>query len=256
MVPAFKRGRVLKSFGTAWIHRVVTVSENNRGYLMREHHVPARKIRVVPIGIPDPETARVSGIRGDLGVAGSEILIAAVGALDGRKGTDSAIRAVAKLPGSYHLAVAGEGPKSDEYRGLAAALDVAGRVHFLGHREDIAAILRSCDLLVHPSEIDATPYVVIEAMAAGVPVIASGIYGIPELVADGETGLLVEPGDPTGLARSVEALCADPQRMAVMGRRGRKRYEDEFTIERSVSNTIAVYEELLPPRQARRRDQA
>jgi glycosyltransferase involved in cell wall biosynthesis len=118
-------------------------------------------------------------------------------------------------------------------------------VHFLGNRGDVAAILPECDALVLASTLEATPYVIAEAMAAGLPVVASGIFGILEMVRDGETGLLVDPRSPEDIARGIAALAADRTRGARMGVEGRKRYEETFRVERCVAETQAVYRELL-----------
>jgi glycosyltransferase involved in cell wall biosynthesis len=98
---------------------------------------------------------------------------------------------------------------------------------------------------VHPSRLDATPYAIIEALATGLPVVASRIYGIPELVEDGVSGLLVPAGAPGALASAVQVLVDDPERLGRIGRAARRRYEAAFTLERCVGRMTGVYEELL-----------
>jgi glycosyltransferase involved in cell wall biosynthesis len=245
MCESFAKGRVLKSFSTRWIDRVITVSEDNRMHLVRNHGVPDGKIRVVRIGIPEPQTAPPAGIRSSLGIADDALVLVIAGALDGRKGHDTMFHALAKLPARLHLVVLGEGERGGEFRGTVKAAGIDERVHFMGHRDDVFAVLREADLLVHPSEIDATPYVIVEAMAAGLPVVASGIYGIPELVIDGETGVLVPPGDSAATAGTLRILAADPEMRVKMGAAARKRYEEHFRLSTSLSRTVAVYEEIM-----------
>jgi glycosyltransferase involved in cell wall biosynthesis len=101
------------------------------------------------------------------------------------------------------------------------------------------------DILVVPSLMEATPYVILEAMAAGRPVVASDIFGIPEQVEDGVSGILVPPGDDVSIAEAVQRLASDQVLMRSMGKAGRRIYEDRFTLRMSVAKTEAVYEELL-----------
>jgi glycosyltransferase involved in cell wall biosynthesis len=245
MVPTFAKARLLKSFGTLWVDRVITVSEDNRTHLAGIHHVPGAKIRVVYNGIPDPGGVLAAGIREELALDhGSRILIV-VAALCERKGHPVLFEAMRRLPAHVHLVVVGEGEAGGEYRRMAADPGLGGRVHFLGQRDDVPALLAGADILVVPSLIEATPYVIIEAMAAGLPVVASRIYGIPELVSDGVNGALVSPGDPDELAGALSILLDDAGAHARMGEAGRRRYEKDFGIGESVARTVAVYEELI-----------
>ena len=104
----------------------------------------------------------------------------------------------------------------------AGELGLDERIHFLGFRDDINSIMREVDLLILPSMMEATPYVIVEAMAAGLPVVASGIFGIPELVEDGKSGILVPPGDVEALALAVKHLVRDSDRRKDMGAEGRR----------------------------------
>ncbi len=246
MWPSFRKGRILKSLGTRWVDRVITVSNDNRKHLVSAHGVAPGKIRVVYIGIPDPGSGSGAGTREELGLERNDVLLAIVGALDGRKGHETAFKAIKRLPGKFHLVVVGEGDRENDYRRIVTGLGIRERVHFLGQRDGVSSILRDVDLLVHPSSIDATPYVIIEAMAAGLPVIASGIYGIPELVSSGVTGLLIESGNDKALYAGVTGLFSDGDRLEKMGIEARERYKSRFMIEQCVTKTIEVYGELLP----------
>jgi glycosyltransferase involved in cell wall biosynthesis len=244
MMPSFPRGRLMKRLGTLCVARVITVSADNVRYLTTLNAIPRRKIRVVHIGIPDSTVGAVD-FRKELGVPPEVFVVAIVGSLEERKGHRTAFQALARLPQQTHLVVMGSGEMEGAYRRDVAELALEARVHFVGYRSDVEAILRGVDALVLPSEIDATPYAIVEAMAAGLPIVASRIYGIPELVEDGVTGILVPPSDIGAIVLALQALIDDPARAARMGAAGRKRFLERFTIERSVSETTAVYREIL-----------
>jgi glycosyltransferase involved in cell wall biosynthesis len=228
----------------SFISRVITVSEDNRAHLMRNHHVPERKIRVVLNGIPSVDGIAGSDLRGELGIGSDALLIAVVGALEERKGHPTLFEALARMPDTVHALVVGEGRMERDLRDKSAALDLSGRVHFTGQRDDVASILRSVDMLVVPSIIEATPYVILEAMEAGLPVVASSVFGIPEMVEDGDTGLLVPPDDVEALERAIESLQADPDRRRAMGKNALERFSARFTLDRCVRETIEIYREM------------
>ncbi len=245
MVRSFPKGRILKSLSTRFVSRVITVSDDNRGHLIRNHHTPASKIRVVHNGIPASESLIDLDLRSDLGIEGDSLLIAIVGALEERKEHATLLEAMARLPVSVHALIVGEGEMEGELRGTVSALGISDRVHFTGYRNDVPSIMRDIDMLVVPSSIEATPYVILEAMEAGLPVIASSVFGIPELVVAGETGLLVPPRDVDTLAAALRSLCSDPERRRLMGNNALERYRERFTMERCVLGTLEVYRELI-----------
>jgi len=245
MVSAFAKGNLLRGFGSRWVERVITVSENNVRYLVDYHGVPRQKIRVVRIGVPEPAHGQSAGIRGTLGIAKEDFLCAMIGSLEERKGHARAFDALASLPGGVKLIVAGAGEEERALRAKAASLGLDRRVFFLGYRADVAALLSESDVLVLTSTLEATPYVILEAMASGLPVVASNLFGIPEIVRDGETGILVDPGARDDIVRAIAALERDRDRGVRMGRAARKRYEEMFRIERCVEDTQAIYRDLL-----------
>jgi glycosyltransferase involved in cell wall biosynthesis len=127
-------------------------------------------------------------------------------------------------------------------------------VTLAGHREDVMEVLDASDLLLHPSRIDAFPGALLEAMAAGVPVVATAVGGIPDIIENGVSGILVPaPATPATLRDAVAPLLADAGLREVLGRRGRQRFELEFSVERWVERLRALYEEVLGERPPRRR---
>jgi len=245
MVPPFAKGKLLKSFGNLSIERVITVSEDNVRYLIGYHHIRRDKVRVVRIGTPEPARGKRADIRRKLGLATGDFLCIMVGSLEARKGHVRAFEALASTDAGVKLLVAGSGEREGEYRSKAAALGLGGRVHFLGYRTDIDALLMECDVLLCPSTLEATPYVILEAMAAGLPVVASRLYGIPEIVLDGKTGILFDPAASGGLVRAVDSLFRDRGVGARMGQAGKRRWEEAFRLERCITETEAVYREVL-----------
>ncbi len=240
MVESFAKAKVFRSLHMPHVSRVITVSEDNRSHLEEKHGVPARKIRVVHNGIPDPGRTCGEEKEGDGPV---NLLVA--GALEKRKGHIVILSAMDRLPDRIRLSIAGEGPLRGRLETELASGRHGGRVALLGGVEDMQGLISLSDRLVVPSRLEATPYVILEAMAAGTPVVASAIFGIPEQVEDGVTGILTQPGDEISLAEAILRLSADPGLMRRMGEAGRKRYEDRFTLDRSVAGTVEVYEELL-----------
>jgi glycosyltransferase involved in cell wall biosynthesis len=239
MVKSFPKARLLRSFNLRHVDRFITVSEDNRNHMRKGHGVPEDKIRVVYNGIPDPGPVEENPISDDGPV---ELLLA--GALEERKGTGVLISAMEKLPGRVRLTVAGEGPMRGELEAAAARLG-GNRITLTGRVADIDPLLRKAHILVVPSFMEATPYVILEAMAAGRPVVASDIFGIPEQVLNGVTGLLCEPGSPESVASTVMRLVSGSGLAGRMGSEGRRRYEEMFTIERSAAGTTVVYDELF-----------
>lgn len=244
MIGSFTKSKVIRAIHMRNVSRFITVSEDNRSHMVDIHGVSAAKIRVVYNGIPDPG---LIGITADGATAstGAPVNLLVAGALEERKGHMVALSALEKLPASFHLSIAGDGPLHGKLEAELAAGRFDGRVDLLGRVDDMAGLIVRSDVLLVPSLMEATPYVVLEAMAAGRPVVASKIYGIPEQVEDDVTGILVPPGDSHALATALIRFSKEPGLLKKMGEAGRKRYEDRFTLERSVAGTMSVYDELF-----------
>jgi glycosyltransferase involved in cell wall biosynthesis len=151
----------------------------------------------------------------------------AMGRLHENKGFDTLIRALALLPGA-RLSIAGEGPERPALEALARELGVADRLTLLGWRQDTGALLAECDLFLCPSRHEPLGNVVLEAWSAARPVIAAAAQGPSELIADGETGLLVPVDEPEPMAAAIRALLADPARAQALAAAGRARFERDF----------------------------
>jgi glycosyltransferase involved in cell wall biosynthesis len=175
--------------------------------------------------------------------------IAAVGRLQAPKDPLTLVRALALLrERSFQALLVGEGVDRLAVQDEVVRLGLTDTVELAGERDDVAAILAASQLFVLSSRAEALPISVLEAMAAGLPVVASHVGGVPELVHEGETGLLVPPGDPAALARAIARLIDDPTLRVRLGAAGRARAEAEFDVERFRAAHLALYRRELAHR--------
>ena len=220
--------------------------------------VHKNKIVVVRNGIDGarfgntPETvAQVRAAHGVFpDVSPDALVILCVARLSPEKGVRTLLEAAALLHKTgppFHLWLAGDGPERDGLQSTAQASALSETVQFLGQcaPEEIADLMCAADLLVLPSLTEGLSLAVIEAMASGLPVVASHVGGVPEVVQHGETGLLVPPGDAPALADALQTLLLNANRRETMGRAGRIRAETHFSATRMIHETRAVYEAAL-----------
>jgi glycosyltransferase involved in cell wall biosynthesis len=158
------------------------------------------------------------------------------------------------LAGDYPtltLAIAGDGPLRESLATQASALGIAGRVHLLGHRPDVQALYDAADVFTLPSLYEAMPYALLEAMSAGLPVVATNVSGVPEVVLPGCTGTLVPPANAHALAAALRPLLDSPGLREQMGRAGRERVLRDFNERETMPRTIDVYRDMLRNRTGR-----
>ena len=227
--------------------RLIAVSESEGHTIRRSGVVDAAKVRVVPNGIDparvaDAEALDVAG----LGLDPGRPLAAVVGLVYAAKGQDLALAALQE-PGLEDLQLVCVGPgELEELRGAAAAAGLGARVAVTGPRNDVPSVLAAADLLLLPSRWEGLPYVVLEAMAASLPVVATPVDGARDLVRDGVTGRLAETIDAGAIATALrDVVGASPEERLRMGAAGRERLDSDYTVERMVERTSAVYEEAV-----------
>jgi glycosyltransferase involved in cell wall biosynthesis len=216
--------------------QVLAVSQAVREAYAAARLLPAARVDVLHNGI-DEATFAAGGdgraTRAELGVPPSAPVVCAVAVLRRGKGIEDLLRALSRLREAHpelHALIAGDGPLRPELEGLAAALGLARRVHWLGFRRDVPRILAASDLFVLPSRFEALPTALLEAMAAGVPAIAAEVGGVPEILGEPPCGLPVPPGDEAALAGAMAELLAAPAgERAALGAQGRARLVREFT---------------------------
>ena len=226
----------------------------------RDHQVAvlgvgrADDYEIIPNGIdvdryrPSPGARR--RIAAELGVPPEGPFVGFVGRLDPQKGLGYLLAAMPRvLEGrrEARLIVAGDGPLRGELERAARGLGVAGRVHWLGFRSDVPELLGSFDVFAMPSLYEGFGLALVEAMAAGAPVVASAVDSLPEIVgADGERGLLVPPGDPAKLASAIHDVLENPGAAADRALRAREYVRENYSVERMVEAYAALYLEVIP----------
>lgn len=227
--------------------RFVAVSEDEAATFRAAGFVPEAKLRVVPNGIEVPRWRDAAPLeRAELSLPPAAPVAAVVGLLNVAKGQDLALRALA-LPGleDVHLLVVGHGELAAEYERLAASLGVASRSRFLGWREDVPRLLRTADLLLLPSRWEGMPYIVLEAMAARLPVVAARVDGARGLLESAKCGVLCDVESAESLAAGVrDVLARGAEGRRELGERGLAAVERRFTLEHMIDGLLAVYGEL------------
>jgi glycosyltransferase involved in cell wall biosynthesis len=228
----------------------LAVSQGVKDYLLQEIGLDPAKIRVVPNGVdvaaidaarPGPE------VRRELGLPEQVPVIGLVGRLDHwGKGHKELFTAMAQIRARHpvHALIVGGGRRIDEVKALAASLGLGGEVHFLGSRQDVPDLLNAMDIFVLPSYSEGVSLALLEAMAAGLPVIATAVGGLPEVVADGQTGILIPPRDAAALAGALARLLADPAGAKNLGDRARQHVRAHFSLDRLGREINEIYEEL------------
>jgi L-malate glycosyltransferase len=199
--------------------------------------VPANRIHVIPNGVTVERFTPVPGVR-------PVRTILTVANLRREKAHDILLQAAALLAPAHpdlSFVIAGDGPRAAELRAMAARLGLADRVRFLGHVEDVPTLLGQGHAFVLPSISEAFPNAVIEAMAAGLPVVASAVGGLLDLVDHGRTGLLVPPSDPAALAGAIASLADDPSRAARIGAAAREDVAARYSFGRMVRSFEDLY---------------
>jgi glycosyltransferase involved in cell wall biosynthesis len=228
------------------VDRIITVSEATKRAYAEMINLPESRFETIFNGIELDQFAPVEDKRAArivLALPTDGPLIAMVGVMRPGKGQGVAIDAMQELAG-MHLLLVGDGkpPYRDELE--ARARDLGERVYFLGQRMDVPAILAASDLLVLPSDSEALPTVLIEAGASGLPVVATNVGGIPEIIKDGDNGLLIPPQNPAALAQAIRRIIDDPDLARAMGDRGYKRARDLFTLDTQADKTVSLYERV------------
>jgi glycosyltransferase involved in cell wall biosynthesis len=225
--------------------RIIAISNAVHRFLERAG-LPPEKIVTIPYGLDRLPDGR-SAVRPDeLGIARDAPVALAIGRLIAQKDHATLLRAFARVHERHPdamLVILGAGPLEAETRHLADDLGLGDAVLLPG-RLEIRDWLERADVFVHTSRWEGFGLVLLEAMLAGLPVVATRVSAVPEVVSEGETGFLLEPGDEAGIADAVSGLFAEPERARALGAAGLARARAEFSVERMVGRTIAVYDDL------------
>lgn len=227
-----------------YVDRYACVSKAAADFTASRGRIPAEKLVVIPNGIDAAQyPAAHPANPADLGVSPGRRIVVFVGRLHEQKGAEWLIETapgwLGRLP-DCDLVLVGEGPLRPALELLALRLGIAGRVHFTGFRTDVPAILRASGLLVLPSRWEGMPNALLEAMASGLPVVATRAEGVVELLGPAAGEQTVAFGESQGFAERVVALMSDPDRAMRLGAANRARAEESF----SVSAMVGAYEKL------------
>lgn len=235
--------RLLHTFviNSCMTKKLVCVSERARTQALEEG-IRDDKIRIIVNGVRRVETSAAlrAEVRRELGLAEADFMVLNVGRLVPEKAQLNLIRAAVKVPNA-HFFIAGGGPLKDELAREITANGLDGRFTLLGNRDDVPRLLNAADLFVLYSDTEGMPISVMEAMSAGLPVVASDLSGIRQLLPDDAYGTLLEPGNPAALADALNALITNPEKRAVQSANAGRRIEESFSIESSCRR----YEELF-----------
>lgn len=234
-----------------WADAITCCSDAVRQFVLAHVNGQASKFLTIHNGVDLESFSRSrAASRAELKLREGGFVIGTVSRLDEpKKGLTVMLRALADLAGRdgippWQWALVGDGPARDRLRSIAAESGLAGQVMFAGLRDDVASVLPVMDIFVCPSLYEGFGIAIVEAMAAGRPVIASDVGGIPEIVVHGDTGLLVPPGDAAALADAIATLLTRPDQARAMGARGLARVRERFSIEQAVQQHQQLYESL------------
>lgn len=228
---------------------VLTVSGDLRRHLLAEGF-PPRRVEVIYNGIdvgPPPTAALRCLVRQELGVMDGTLVVGTIARLDPVKDLGVVIAGIAEIAGAIpvHAVIIGDGPERTRLEALAAATGVARHMTFLGHRGDARRWLAGCDVFVNTSISEGVSLTILEAMAAGLPVIATAVGGTPEIVDTG-CGLPIPARSPQALSEALRTLAARPDLRSQLGAAARARVEARFTLDRMVREYHDVYRSVSP----------
>lgn len=237
---------------------IVTCGEAMRRELADRHGFPANQLANIPTGIDftrcQPSKSRAEA-RHALGLAPDAYVVLMVGIIRGVKRHEVALRAFRELLATHpqaELLLAGEGPMMPDMQRLASELGIADKAHFVGHREDVPDLMIAADLLLLTSRSEGVPQAVTQALGLGLPVVATAVGGVPELVIHEKTGLLIPPENPKAAAEAMRRLADNPPFAAQLAEAGRRRVQSEFSLNAMLDKTEHLLETLLAKKGAAR----
>jgi len=230
----------------------VCVSEGVRAFTHERAGIPERKLVVIPNAVEPTRPDRPRQVvRAEFGASAGDVVVLSVGRLDPQKGYAYLVEAAARLlisKPNILFVVAGEGGDRGRVEAAIASASIQGRFKLLGWRRDTADLYAAADIFVLPSLWEGMPNALLEASAAGLPVVATAVEGSREIVEDGRTGILVAPRDAEALALAIERLVADPHLRSQLAAAGQKAVLERHDVETFVRSHEMLYQRLLTKR--------
>ena len=248
----------------AWFHgrlsnskicsKMVAVSNQVKEYAIMREHVNPEKIIVIQNGIEPHRLVKEQAtmrqvLRNQFHVAESDLLVVTVGRFTVQKGHTFLIDAISQIAPRYpkvHFVFAGDGPLRQELEGKVKSLGLITRITFPGIRNDINELLLASDIFVQPSLWEGLSLALLEALMAGLPVLATQVEGVADVVVDGKSALFVPPGDSERLAAALEKLMQDPELRSKLSKQGRERAEKSYSIDSMCNYYFQLIRNLLP----------
>jgi glycosyltransferase involved in cell wall biosynthesis len=244
--------RIVSHLTMNMVSRVIVLSQTHRRTILSTHpRLSGEKLVVIYNGVDTEKyCAGEHGKRAPEGIdiQGYDHIIGTVARLSPEKNLEVLLGAARLVLGKEPKAlfvIAGDGPEREKYENLTREMGIEGNVRFLGMRRDIPDLLGTFDVAVLSSREEVFPMFLLEAMASGLPVVSTRVGSIEEIVKDGETGYLVEPGDSVELAGRILTFLKDTDQACEMGKRGRMRVEEQFSLRKMVRDTQSLIEGLV-----------
>ena len=247
------RRRRIRRFLAPLVSHFITVSADIQNWLTRDVGIKKEKIGVILNGVDTDKfcPGEQADLKRALGFSTSDCIVGCVGRFDPVKNHQLLIKAFARLNHEQHplcLFFIGDGPERGSLAALRDTLPCRDRIHFLGRRDDVADILHAMDIFVLPSRSEGVCNALLEAMATGLPIVATAVGGNTELIQDGATGLLVPSDDEDALVHALTMFLEDVSGMrGQIGMNARKRSEEVFSLRRMVKAYESLYLSLRPP---------
>jgi glycosyltransferase involved in cell wall biosynthesis len=247
------RGQPLRRFldrhvVARWSSVFIAVSREDRRRMSEIEGIDPSRTRFIPNGMPPLPAPSGLDVRADLGIPDGAPVVGSIGVLRPQKGLDVLIEAAGIVIGEIPAArfvIVGEGPEEAALRRRVEALGLGDHVLLPGFRADVADTLAAFDIAVSSSHFEGSPLAILEYMAAGKPIVATGVGGVPDLIEHGKHGIIVRPGDAQALAAAVLRLLREPETARQLGDRARERQEREFVIDAMVRRFEDLYDGLL-----------
>jgi glycosyltransferase involved in cell wall biosynthesis len=217
--------------------KIITVADSNTQEALRHSITTGRNLIRIWNGVPDSRLRASPASR-------DRVTLITVARMVPQKDHALLLRSLVGVRGNWCLQMVGDGPLRGELQLLAEQLQLGERLQFLGERKDVAELLSQADVFVLASKWEGLPVSILEAMRAGLPVVATDVGGVREAVQEDVTGLLSKAHDEQGLRDRIQSLMTLPSLMVQMGRAGRRRYEEHFRIETMVDKTVELYQQI------------
>ena len=245
---------MLYRLGSYWVDGLVAVSDDvKKSILETMNGIPANKISVIPNSVDVSRYGKKSGrkaLRQNLGFGEKEHLMSMVATFKRQKGhvylLQAAVELIPRFP-DLHILLLGDGELRGEMQSLTQDLKLEDNIHFLGTRNDVPELLAACDSFILPSLWEGLPMALVEAMASGLPIIATDVSGTRQVMVPEETGFLIPPGDPQASIHATTTLLTTPSLSQVMGINARKRVENLWNAEKQARDVVTLFEQAWSP---------